>query len=175
MRSKAEYRSSIRSRSIIKSTLVALLHEKRLEDISVMELVKAAEINRGTFYSHYPDVYSVLRQIASDRMSELSIQLSGYSERGVKGNERLFISDLFSFFLRDRENCFILFSADGGCCFSIELCNVLYSILSEAGIEASAFLASALSGAVASCILKDGRYKDEDIESTLPELVGRLL
>lgn len=174
-RTKAEYRSSIRSRNTIKSTLIALLREKSLMDISVMELVKAADINRGTFYSHYPDVQSVLRQIASDRMEELSILLSGYSEGGVKGNEKAFVSDLFSFFTRDRENYYILFCADGGSCFSLELCNTLYSFFHERGIKAAPFLASALSGAVASYIMKDGHYSDEDLEDTLPELVSRVL
>lgn len=60
---KAEYRSSIRSKKLITDALVALLDEKPLDKITVTDIVKKADINRGTFYAHYANVGDVVNSI----------------------------------------------------------------------------------------------------------------
>lgn len=57
---KAEYRSAIRSRKLINAALADLLQEKALDKITVSDVVRKAEINRGTFYAHYKDVRDVI-------------------------------------------------------------------------------------------------------------------
>ena len=52
--------SSIKTKSIIKSTFVKLIKEHgELNKITVSELVKKADINRSTFYNHYDSIYDV--------------------------------------------------------------------------------------------------------------------
>lgn len=60
---KAEYRSSLRSKKLITDALVALLDEKTLDKITVTDIVKKADINRGTFYAHYDSVADVVSSI----------------------------------------------------------------------------------------------------------------
>lgn len=68
MKVKNLNKSSIKTRKIIKKTFAELLAEKKeLDKITVTELVNRAEINRGTFYAHYDDIYSV----AEDYENEL--------------------------------------------------------------------------------------------------------
>lgn len=57
---KAEYKSAVRSRRLIRRALAELLQEKALDQITVTDVVTRADINRGTFYAHYPDIPSVL-------------------------------------------------------------------------------------------------------------------
>ena len=53
-------KSSQKTRKLIKSVFAEMLSEKReLGKITVSELLKRADINRGTFYSHYDDIYAV--------------------------------------------------------------------------------------------------------------------
>ena len=59
-RRKAEYRSSSRSKLLIRNALVSLMQEKPFEKITVTDIVKRADINRGTFYAHYKDSRQVL-------------------------------------------------------------------------------------------------------------------
>lgn len=63
---KAEYRSAVRSRRLIKTALADLLLEKSLDKITVTDVVQRAEINRGTFYAHYRDISDVLDQIIDE-------------------------------------------------------------------------------------------------------------
>lgn len=60
---KAEYRSSIRSKNLIKKALAKLLNEKDLSKITVSDIIREADISRGTFYAHFPDVAGVVEQI----------------------------------------------------------------------------------------------------------------
>ena len=43
--------------------LLDILQEKPIDQISVKELVEAAELNRSTFYLHYSSPLDVLKEI----------------------------------------------------------------------------------------------------------------
>lgn len=63
MAEKKEYRSAIRSRRFIRQAFMELLKEKRLEKITVTDIVNRADINRSTFYAHYTDVKALIEEI----------------------------------------------------------------------------------------------------------------
>ena len=56
MAEKKEYRNAVRSRRLINRAFLELLQEKTFEKITVTDIVNRADINRSTFYAHYPDV-----------------------------------------------------------------------------------------------------------------------
>lgn len=60
---KAEYKSAIRSKKLINNALADLLQEKPLDKITVTDVVRRAEINRGTFYAHYTDIADVMNHL----------------------------------------------------------------------------------------------------------------
>jgi len=60
---KAEYKSAIRSKKLINNALADLLQEKPLDKITVTDVVRRAEINRGTFYAHYTDISDVMNHL----------------------------------------------------------------------------------------------------------------
>lgn len=68
---KAEYRSAIRSRKLIKAALGDLLQEKPLDKITVTDVVNRAEINRGTFYAHYTDIQDVINHLIQQTFEEI--------------------------------------------------------------------------------------------------------
>ena len=66
MGDKKEYRSAVRSRRLIRQAFLELLKEKPLEKITVTDIVKRADVNRSTFYAHYPDVVGVVEEISNE-------------------------------------------------------------------------------------------------------------
>lgn len=60
------YSSALRSKSMIRTAFLELLHEKNFEKISVTDIVTRANINRSTFYAHYPDMIGLLDEIQSE-------------------------------------------------------------------------------------------------------------
>ncbi len=68
---KAEYRSAIRSRRLIREAYTELLKEKGLQKITVTDIVTRADINRATFYAHYPDVRGVTEEIENEIIEKM--------------------------------------------------------------------------------------------------------
>ena len=61
----------------LRLALMKLMAEKSVKDISVRELAAIADINRGTFYIHYKDVYDLLSSLED----ELADGLTGVCRR----------------------------------------------------------------------------------------------
>lgn len=78
MGQKAEYRSAIRSRKMIRAAYAELLKEKDLSKITVTDIVKKADLNRATFYAHYPDVRGVTEEIENEVIDKMMDILSEF-------------------------------------------------------------------------------------------------
>ena len=71
MEKKAEYKSALRSKKLIKESFIELLLEKPFEKITVTDIVKRADINRGTFYAHYSDINKLTQAIEQEILDAL--------------------------------------------------------------------------------------------------------
>ena len=69
MEKRKEYRSAVRSRRLIRSAFLELLREKAYEKITVTDIVTRADINRSTFYAHYPDVRGLVEEIVGEAIT----------------------------------------------------------------------------------------------------------
>jgi AcrR family transcriptional regulator len=56
---------------LLKETLTTLMEQKELRNITVRELTDLANINRGTFYLHYLDIYDMIEQFEEEIVSDL--------------------------------------------------------------------------------------------------------
>lgn len=66
--------SSVKTKSAIKKSFESLLNEKKdFEKIKVNELCTFANINRGTFYLHYDNIYDVAEEYENELVNALSI------------------------------------------------------------------------------------------------------
>ena len=60
----------------LREALTTLLLEKKFSDITVREISELADVNRGTFYTHYRDTTDLLHQLESsflNRLREISV------------------------------------------------------------------------------------------------------
>lgn len=62
----------IKTRRTIRETLIVLMGEKELSDITVSELSARAMINRKTFYRHYKTVADVVTELENEILAEFS-------------------------------------------------------------------------------------------------------
>lgn len=72
MEQKKTDRRVRRTKALLVQGLIQLMEEKDIKDISVKELSDLADINRGTFYLHYNDVYDMLNQIEEELFQEFN-------------------------------------------------------------------------------------------------------
>lgn len=71
MPQKAPYRNAVRSKKLIRSALLELLQTKPLDKITVTNIVERAELNRGTFYTHYADINMLIQSIEDEIVQSL--------------------------------------------------------------------------------------------------------
>lgn len=61
---------TVQTKTLIKSTLLELMQKTAFDKITVTELCKQAGINRGTFYLHYYDLFTVLEELEDEALQE---------------------------------------------------------------------------------------------------------
>jgi AcrR family transcriptional regulator len=66
-------RRTAETRKAIINALADLLFEKELHKVTVKEITEIADINRGTFYKHYLDVYDLYDKAEQDIMVDLGM------------------------------------------------------------------------------------------------------
>ncbi|MBQ2841880.1 MAG: TetR/AcrR family transcriptional regulator C-terminal domain-containing protein [Clostridia bacterium] len=100
---KAEYRSSIRSKNLIKKAVAKLIHEKDIQKITVSDIIREADISRGTFYAHFADVSSVIEQIECEEMRNLMDYVERFGFENIATDTERFIKLLCEYLSRDIE------------------------------------------------------------------------
>ena len=68
---KKEDRRCRKTKFAIKSALLTNKKEKPVSKISISELTELADVNRKTFYNHYADIDSVLRDLEDEFLERL--------------------------------------------------------------------------------------------------------
>lgn len=64
--SKTNNRSTRRSRKLIRDAFLELIRTIPIERITVTDIAEKADINRGTFYTHYKDVLALVEEIQNE-------------------------------------------------------------------------------------------------------------
>ena len=96
MEKDTEDRRVRKTKKQLRSALTQLLLEKDISRITVRDVADLADVNRGTFYAHYSDVYDLLHQLEDDLLTRLDEVGVRYSARQSDGKTFLYLTDLFS-------------------------------------------------------------------------------
>ena len=129
MGKKAEYRSAIRSRRLIRQAFVDLMKEKNLEKITVTDVVKRADINRGTFYAHYQDINAVIKQIENDLIEMLLESLGELHYNNFFQNPLPFLSKIAKYQEEDLEFYRILINSNGAEQYLVKLKDIFVNYM----------------------------------------------
>lgn len=59
-----------RTKKLLRQALTRLMQQKDFQSITVTDVVREADINRGTFYAHYRDVYDLRERIEAEMIAD---------------------------------------------------------------------------------------------------------
>ena len=96
MSTEAVDRRVRRTRKQLRECLVTLLKQKKVQDITVRELTELADLNRGTFYLHYKDVFDLMDQIKNELIEEVESVLTHHPVPELVARPSLALSELHS-------------------------------------------------------------------------------
>ena len=189
-KSGADNRSVRNTKRRLREGLLQLLEEKPINEISVKELTELVDVNRGTFYFHYQDIYDLLRDMEQDFFDNFDRTLSentpaldedGFPILDAEGAP--YLHAIFSFVDANRSFCRIMLSPHGDMKF-VELvkeridrqCRFFWQLLAPGADEAqsgiyNAFLINGLIGLIREWV---NDRRDLSVES-ISELTATLI
>jgi len=122
---KKEDRRVRRTRKILTQALTELLQQKQVNEITVKELTDLADMNRGTFYLYYKDIYDMLEKIQDEMFEKLDGIFELREDEEVTEQTKPILLDLFRFIEENQEMCRVLLSPNGDMSFLHRLNEVL--------------------------------------------------
>lgn len=98
------------TKMVLKQSLLNLMRDKPIEKISVKDICEKADINRGTFYTHYADPFDLLTQIENELFDEILVSI----ESSLKAEAiSSLLAQIFASIEKNRDLCMVLFSDYG--------------------------------------------------------------
>ena len=116
-----------KTRRVIRQCLTELLKTKRIQDITVREISEKADINRGTFYLHYRDIFDLMEQIENELLEELEDVLNHFKASDLLSNPALVFTRVFQLVKENSDMVSILIGQNG----DINFVNRLKDIVRE--------------------------------------------
>lgn len=98
----------------LQQSLLSLMQHQPLEQITVRELCQKADINRGTFYLHYHDVYELYDAVQMGIMDELARTVETHCAQVREDEDPApsIILDIFDYFTQNYQACVVIFQQD---------------------------------------------------------------
>jgi AcrR family transcriptional regulator len=93
-------RRIVRTRDTLGDALVALMHEKKFDEITVQDLLDRAGVGRSTFYAHYRDKQDLFLSDVEDFFESFSKSLA---RQGASTKRVLPVKELFTHIREVRE------------------------------------------------------------------------
>lgn len=120
-----EDRRTRKTKKAMTEALAKLLLEKPLNKISVREIAEKADINRGTFYLHYRDVYDMAEKLQNEIFERFNEIVDNYEPK--KNTEELFpmLVELFNLLSDNSELAKVLISENGDAAFIYKLKKII--------------------------------------------------
>jgi len=97
------------TKMVIKQALLDLMVGNTLNKITVTDICKQAEINRGTFYAYYSDPYDLLNQIEDEFFAEIKDVLE---KSRILDSDYAFLVQILEYISKSRALCRIILDGD---------------------------------------------------------------
>lgn len=125
----------IRTRKLIKRTMIELMQEKDVQNITVTDICNRADLNRGTFYTYHQDVYSLVSEIENEILDDVTHILDSAAEStpgNSKAKERkLMVRQILECFDRRKDVVKIVFGDKGYISFQQKLKSLFITKFSQ--------------------------------------------
>lgn len=96
------------TKMLLKQSLIELMHEKSIHEISIKDICLGADINRSTFYRHYNTQYELYDEILDDitnSIGEIYVNCSGNDY-----STQLFLAEVLKYIEANRDTFLVILS-----------------------------------------------------------------
>lgn len=122
---KTKNRNAVRSESLIKTAFIELLKAKPASKITVTDIIKGANISRGTFYAHYKDTLDLLESFQTEFFNQLIWFAENNNVKKLEDKVDLLLNEVISILKNDYDTYNILANQD----FSFQFYHEIKSVI----------------------------------------------
>ena len=102
-----------KTRRQLRECLITLLKEKKVQDITVRELTDMADLNRGTFYLHYKDVFDLLEKTEAELQEDFNQLVRKHDAVDLKHRPSVIFNEIYSLVYDNADLIEILLGENG--------------------------------------------------------------
>lgn len=102
-----------KTRKQLRECLITLLKEKKVQDITVRELTDMADLNRGTFYLHYKDVFDLLEKTEAELQEDFNQLVCKHDAVDLKQRPSVIFNEIYSLVYDNADLIEILLGENG--------------------------------------------------------------
>ena len=103
-----------KTRRQLRECLITLLKEKKVQDITVRELTDMADLNRGTFYLHYKDVFDLLEKTEAELQEDFNQLVRKHDAVDLKQRPSVIFNEIYYLVYDNADLIEILLGENGG-------------------------------------------------------------
>ena len=122
---KKEDRRVRRTKKLLSQGLIELMQQKQVKDITVRELADLVDVNRGTFYLYYRDIFDMLERLEEELFEQLNAVILAHKGEPILTHARPMLKVLFRIVAENKEICSVLLSDNGDIKFLQKLSDVI--------------------------------------------------
>lgn len=115
-----------KTKDVLKKSLIDLLKDKSINSITVKELCEKADINRGTFYLHYKDVFYMLEEIEKELFEEFQDMILSHEISPNNVTTKPILQDIFTFIAQNKDFCMVVLCERGDMVFVKKIVSLIY-------------------------------------------------
>lgn len=115
-----------KTKAVLKESLITLMRTKNISSITVKELCEKSDINRGTFYLHYNDVFHMLEEVEKELFKEFQEMILSHKIIPNKLQTKPILEDIFKFIAQNKDFCMVILCERGDMAFMKKIVSFIY-------------------------------------------------
>lgn len=162
------------TKMLLKQSLIELMHEKSIHEISIKDICTGADINRSTFYRHYNTQYELYDEILEDitgDIGEIYIKCAGEDY-----TTQTFLAEILKYIEAHRDTFLVILSGHGNISMGETFNRFTNRFIdsenaSELKVYIIQFIAAGMTSLIWTWLNKESRRSAEDVALILSSVM----
>lgn len=157
------------TRHLLQTSLIELMKEKSLHEISIKKICENADVNRTTFYRYYHSQYDLYNEILADISEEVRARIRPLSEENALLNS---LTDILTYAEENREIILVILSRNGSLIIGEMFTKTVSSRIdpdniSELSMYCTQFISAGMANILWTWLNKENRRSAKDVAMTI--------
>lgn len=161
------------TKKLLQESLIELMKEKTLHEISIKKICENADVNRTTFYRYYNSQYDLYNEILAEISEEVRAKIRPLSEENALLNS---LTDILTYAEENREIIMVILSRNGSLVIGEMFTKTVASHIdsdktSELSMYCTQFISAGLANMIWTWLGKEKRRSAREVAMTINALL----